>query len=89
MRKILQTPTFVKNKKKLHKNQLAELDTAIKAIYENPYIGEQKKGDLVSVFVYKCKITKQLFLIAYQFDDSEIILLSLGSHENFYKELKR
>ena len=89
MRKILQTPTFVKNKKKLHKNQLSELDTAIKAIYENPYIGEQKKGDLASVFVYKCKIRKQLFLIAYQFDDSEIILLSLGSQENFYKELKR
>ena len=88
MRKLLQTPTFAKNKKKLHKNQLPELDSAIKSIYEDPYIGEQKKGDLASVFVYKCKITKQLFLIAYQFNDSEIILLSFGSHENFYKELK-
>jgi mRNA-degrading endonuclease YafQ of YafQ-DinJ toxin-antitoxin module len=89
MRKLLQTPTFSKHKKKLHKNQIAELDTVIKAIHQDPYIGEQKKGDLASVFVYKCKITKQLFLIAYQFDDSEIILLSMGSHENFYKELKR
>ena len=39
MRKIFQTPTFVKNKKKLHKNQLSELDTAIRAIYvENPIL---------------------------------------------------
>ena len=89
MRKLLQTPTFARNKKKLHKNQLSELDEAIKAIYADPYVGEQKKGDLASILVYKCKITKQLFLVTYQFDDSNIVLLSIGSHENFYKELKR
>ncbi len=89
MRKLLQTPTFARNKMKLHKNQLSELDEAIKDIYADPYAGEQKKGDLALIFVYKCKITKQLFLIAYQFDDSKIVLLSIGSHENFYKELKR
>jgi mRNA-degrading endonuclease RelE of RelBE toxin-antitoxin system len=89
MRKLLQTPTFARNKKKLHKNQLSELDEAIKAIYTNPYVGEQKKGDLALIFVYRFKISKQLFLIAYQFDDSNIVHLSIGSHENFYKELKR
>lgn len=89
MRKIPDS-NLVKNKENYIKNQLAELDTAIKAIYENPYIGEQKKGDLASVFVYKCKITKQLFLIAYQFDDSEIIpSITWQVTRTFIKNLKR
>ncbi|WP_198597455.1 type II toxin-antitoxin system RelE/ParE family toxin, partial [Vibrio splendidus] len=43
---ILQTPTFKKAVKKLHKNQKTDLDNAIRALMEDPCIGEQKKGDL-------------------------------------------
>lgn len=89
MRKVLQTRTFASNKKKLHKNQIKELDIAVRAILENPEIGEHKKGDLQSVYVYKCKITKQLFLVAYQFDDTALTLLMVGAHENFYRDLKK
>ena len=46
MRKVLQTRTFANNKKKLHKNQIKELDVAVREILENPEIGEHKKGDL-------------------------------------------
>ena len=89
MRKVLQTRTFSNNKKKLHKNQIKELDVAVRAILENPEIGEQKKGDLQSVYIYKCKITKKLFLVAYQFDETTLTLLMVGSHENFYRDLKK
>ena len=89
MRKVLQTRTFANCKKKLHKSQIKELDNAIRDILKKPEIGEQKKGDLQGVYVYKCKITKQLFLIAYLFDEESLTLLMTGSHENFYRDLKK
>ena len=89
MRKVFQTPTFAKNKKRLHKNQIKELDGVILEILKNPEIGEQKKGDLQGVYVYKCKITKKLYLVAYQFDEATLTLLMVGSHENFYRDLKK
>lgn len=88
MRRVLQTRTFANSKKKLHRNQIRELDNAIQKILKNPEGGEQKKGDLLDVYVYKCRITKQLFLIAYQFDEATLTLLMAGPHENFYRDLK-
>jgi hypothetical protein len=29
-----------------------------------------------------------MFLLAYEFDEKEILLLDLGVHENFYRDLK-
>ncbi|MFK5925354.1 MAG: type II toxin-antitoxin system RelE/ParE family toxin [Desulfuromusa sp.] len=89
MRKITQTRIFANNKKRLHKNQIKELDNAIRKIQENPEIGIQKKGDLQSIYVYKHKITKQLFLIAYRFNHDTLTLLMIASHENFYRDLKK
>lgn len=65
------------------------MDSAVKAISENPTIGEAKVGDLAGGYVYKFKINKQLTLLAYQFDDLEIQLLNFGGHENFYRDLKQ
>jgi mRNA-degrading endonuclease YafQ of YafQ-DinJ toxin-antitoxin module len=89
--KILQTPTFAKQLKKLHGNQKKDLDNAIIAVVSNPTIGDLKKGDLNGVHVYKFNMVKQLTLLAYEYqeDEQELILLSLGSHENFYRDLKK
>jgi mRNA-degrading endonuclease YafQ of YafQ-DinJ toxin-antitoxin module len=89
--KILQTTTFKKHIKKLHKNQKLDLDNAIKTIAENPYVGEMKKGDLNGVRVYKFKMVKQLTLLAYEYqaEQLQLIMLSLGTHENFYRDLKK
>ena len=89
MLKVLQTRTFANSKKKLYKSQIKELDSAILDILKNPEIGEQKKGDLQGVYIYKCKITKQIFLLAYLFDEESLTLLMTGSHENFYRDLKK
>lgn len=87
---ILQTPTFKSQIKRLHKNQKSDLDTAIQQIYKDPSIGDVKRGDLSGVRVYKFKMNKQLTLLAYAVihDELQLILLALGSHENFYRDLK-
>lgn len=59
------------------------MDSAVKAIFDNPEIGEAKVGDLAGVYVYKFKINKQLTLLAYGFNPNEIQLLNFGRHENF------
>jgi len=83
------TPTFERAVKKLHTRDKKELDEAVREIAANPGIGVAKKGDLAGVYVHKFKINKQEVLLSYQYAPSELILLSLGSHENFYRKLKR
>jgi mRNA-degrading endonuclease RelE of RelBE toxin-antitoxin system len=89
--KILQTPTFIKQLKKLHANQKRELDLTIIEIAQNPQLGDMKKGDLSGVQVYKFTMIDQLMLLAYEWhpDKKQLILLTLGSHENFYRDLKK
>lgn len=86
--KLLQTPTFKRCVKKLHKNQIEILNEQIKKIVLNPEIGNLKKGDLSSVYVYKFMILNQLMLLAYKYENDKIILLAIGSHQNFYEKLK-
>ena len=88
--RVLQTPTFKKAVKKLHKNQKADLDKAVKELIENPYSGEQKKGDLSFLRVYKFKMVKQLTLLGYSYEDGTVTLelMAFGSHENFYRDIK-
>ena len=87
---ILQTRSFKNSVKKLHKQQLKDLEKAIRGIMQDPLVGEMKKGDLSGVRVYKFKMVNQLTLLAYQFEEDvlQLILLALGSHENFYRDLK-
>ena len=82
-------PAFKKAYKKLHEQEKEKVNTAIRAIILNPNIGEEKKGDLAGVYVYKFKIHHQEFLLAYEWDPKERLLLALGVHENFYRDLKK
>ncbi|MDP2828171.1 MAG: type II toxin-antitoxin system RelE/ParE family toxin [Sulfuricellaceae bacterium] len=76
--------------KKLHRQQKADLDGAVKIIADSPEIGEAKVGDLVGIRVYKFQMNNQLRLLAYRIlDEDAIKLLMLGPHENFYSDLKR
>lgn len=88
---IQQTHDFARTAKKLSKQQKLELDEAVKVVSSTPEIGEMKQGDLAGVQVYKFRMNNQLALLAYRFE-SEIVtlyLLKIGSHENFYRDLKR
>ncbi|MDZ7790552.1 MAG: type II toxin-antitoxin system RelE/ParE family toxin [Xanthomonadales bacterium] len=88
---VLQTPTFKKAVKKLKPNQKKDLDLAVKELMADPNTGEQKKGDLAFLRVHKFRMNKQLTLLGYSFDDDALVLelMALGSHENFYRDLKR
>ena len=88
---VLQTPTFKKAVNKLKPNQKQPLDNAVKALMEDPTLRERKKGDLGFLRVYKFKISKQLTLLGYSFDNGTLTLelMALGSHENFYRDIKR
>jgi len=88
--RLLITASFAKATKKLHAPQKVELDAALKLISKDPIIGEAKVGDLVGVYVYKFRLSEQQVLLAYRIVDPESIkLLTFGSHENFYRDLKR
>jgi mRNA interferase RelE/StbE len=86
---VLQTAMFKRAYKRLHPHQKADVDDAVASIVRDPAIGEAKKGDLLGVFVYKFKSNGQLILLAYEYDPGTRMLLLLGSHENFYRDLKR
>lgn len=90
MLNVRQTTGFQRHIKKLHPNQKRDLDIAVKAILKSPACGEEKKGDLLGVRVYKFKMIHQLTLLAYLFEPKKqmITLLAVGTHENFYRDLK-
>lgn len=87
MVEVLQSSGFRRAYKRLNPNQKAEVDEV--AIVEDPTLGEAKKGDLVGVFVYKFDCVGRRFLLAYEYDPETRCLLLVGTHENFYRDLKR
>jgi len=86
---VLQMPAFKRAYKKLAVSHQAVVDDAVRRIIADPLIGEAKKGDLAGVFVHKFPLARQQMLLAYEWEPKTRMLLLLGSHENFYRDLKR
>lgn len=86
---IRQMPAFKKVYKKLPSKHKSIVNEAVLTIVNNPKVGEEKKGNLNGVYVYKFKINHQEFLLAYEWDPVLRVLLALGVHENFYRDLKK
>jgi mRNA interferase RelE/StbE len=89
MVEVLQTNGFRRAYKRLNPAQKAVVDATVAAIVEDPTLGEPKKGDLAGVFVYKFQCVDRRFLLAYEYDPQTRWLLLVGTHENFYRDLKR
>ena len=85
---VLQANAFLRAYKKLYNNQKDAVDQAVAEIIRDPAIGEAKKGDLSGVYVHKFDCVNQLFLLAYEYDPKTRVLLLVGTHENFYRNLK-
>ena len=88
------SPSFTRVAKKLHARDKIVLDEAIQSVVANPLIGEEKKGDLTGVFVYKFKLNSQETLLAYELrphktETTQVLLVALGPQESFYETLKR
>ena len=86
---VQQSAIFKRAYKRLSPNQKVDVDAAVADIVRDPGLGVTKRGDLAGVFVYKFKCNSQLTLLAYEYDSHTRLLLLLGSHENFYRDLKR
>lgn len=88
---VIQTRRFARQYKKLNDSIAKDVDEAVVIIAKKPSIGEGKKGDLSNLVVYKFKSNSQLYLLGYTVDDGLrlIYLEAIGSHENFYRDIKR
>jgi len=86
--KVYLSSSFGKKIKKFKKKEKLELDNEIKKIIENPSAGSEKKGDLKGVFVHKFQITNTLYFMSYRFVGEDIELITIGPHENYYRDLK-
>ena len=91
---VIASPSFARIAKKLHAKDKKVLDAAIKSVAANHALGVEKRGDLAEVFVYKFKLNAQETLLAYSLQPNkikptELVLLAVGPHENFYARLKR
>ena len=85
---ILQSRSFAGKVKKFNKEEKKILDKQILNISENPSVGEEKKGDLRGVYVYKFKIKSTRYLLSYRFMGDDLELIMIGPHENYYRDLK-
>ncbi|WP_158116516.1 type II toxin-antitoxin system RelE/ParE family toxin [Vibrio cincinnatiensis] len=87
---VYETPRFTKALAKLSDLQLKVVEDEIDKLICDPELGEQKKGDLSHLRVHKFRLENQQVLLGYSWLDKklEIYLLQLGSHENFYRDMK-
>ncbi|MCW1965673.1 type II toxin-antitoxin system RelE/ParE family toxin [Polynucleobacter sp.] len=82
---------FARQYKKLNDKNAKDVDEAVVKISKMPALGQKKRGDLSKLWVFKFKSNNQLFLLGYTLEDELrlIYLESIGSHENFYRDIKR
>ena len=77
-----QRPAFKRAYKKLHANQRDAVHAAMRALIADPMLGEEKKGDLAGVWVYKFDCIHQLHLLAYLWDASSRTWLAVGDRKS-------
>lgn len=89
--RVQQSGVFARRVKRLYADEKKALDKAVKVVIGSPSVGQMKMGDLAGVQVYKYKHKTQQYLLAYQIEEDELLLtlLALGTHESFYRDLKR
>ena len=86
---IFYKPRFRKFVKKQTRSFQLAIEDEVERIIIDPQKGEFKKGDLKGFQVHKFYYGKKHFIIAYRLQEREIMFYMIGSHENFYRELKR
>lgn len=86
---------FMQYVKKAHKPLQLAIEDAVALVCDSPDIGELKVGDLAGIRVYKFRFNRQEYLVAYRAPVEDLPLAFLiidfyqvGSHENFYADLK-
>ncbi len=91
MFRVEAAPRFNRIAKKLPPNVKKVLDEEVRRLAVDPYKGDQKRGALRGVLVEKFEAVNDQWLLAYRVreDDNVVQLLTIGQHENFYRDLNR
>lgn len=86
----------IRELKKIRKTDKAlydKINRTIMQIRKEPYIGERKSGDLKGIFcldiIHKGTNYEMAYKINIDENDNKILIIMIGSRENFYKALKR
>jgi len=82
-------PPFRKFVKKQTRSFQLMIEDEVDRIIDNPGLGTSKKGDLADFKTHKFSYRNQIYLISYRLRESELVFFTVGTHENFYRELKR
>jgi hypothetical protein len=82
-------PPFLHFVKKQPKPLVLGIRDEVGKVVSNPILGEMKVGDLAEIRVHKFTFNRQQYLMAYCHEGDSITFYMVGSHENFYDELKR
>lgn len=86
--RILQSRTFAKRVRHFKQQEKQLLDQQIRRLVADPSIGQEKRGELRGVFVYKFKIHATQYLLSYRIADADTLeLIMIGPHENYYRDL--
>ena len=90
---LIVLPPAAKFIKKIQNKHLKSLlHKKLLEITKNPYIGEQKTGDLQGVYCYDVYYNKTNYEIAYTIKETPekiVVVILSGPRENFYEQLKR
>lgn len=93
MYKILIAPPAERYFKKIKDKKLKmKFKDAMSIIAENPYVAEEKRGDLSGFRSYDVKydgVNYEMAYKIYEIDDKKVVVILAGTRENFYDELKR
>lgn len=90
MHLITFTPAVKKDFKKLDKQVLLALKTVhFSVLSRDPYSGESLKGKYRKYRKYKFSFNGVAYRIAYEIGADLVDIISVGTRENFYKELKK
>lgn len=86
---VIYTSAFRKFVKKQTRPFQLIIEDEVEKISTNPEIGELKTGDLSGFRVHKFVFKKREYLIAYLIQKHDVLFYMVGTHENFYRDLKR
>lgn len=92
MYELKYSPAVIRYLKKLKNKQLKKrFQEALHKIQDDPYCGEAKTGDLRGLFGLDLYYDRINYEIAYMIEEEQlvIIVILVGTRENFYKELKK
>ncbi|WP_342399414.1 type II toxin-antitoxin system RelE/ParE family toxin [Weizmannia sp. FSL W8-0676] len=85
-----------KNLKKIRKTDrvlFEKIEIVIDTIREDPSVGDPKLGDLEGYFCVNIRHLRIEYRICYTVEEDEngelVVIIMIGSRENFYRDLKR